>query len=164
MSSNNSAALKRITKELQQLTKEKLENCTASPEDPTNLWKWNATISGPVGTPYENGIFHLKVEFPKQYPFEPPAVKFITKIYHCNINDSSGYICLDILKKNVWSPALNIGKLLLSLTSLLAECNPNDPLVSSIAHEYRNNRANHDKEAKQWTRKYAMSNSEHKDS
>ena len=60
------------------------------------------------GSPYSNGLFFLNIHFPTDYPFKPPKVSFITKIYHPNIN-GDGSICLDILRDQ-WSPALTITK------------------------------------------------------
>jgi len=106
-------------------------------------------------TPYEGGIFKLKIDFPADYPFKPPKLQFITKIYHCNVN-SNGSICLDILQSQ-WSPALTIGKVLLSICSLLTDPNPDDPLVPEIAKLYKENRKKHDENALDYTKKYASS-------
>ena len=57
---------------------------------------------------------------------------------------------------NQWSPALTISKVLLSICSLLTDCNPDDPLVPEIAQLFRSDRARHDATAREWTRKYAM--------
>ena len=73
-------------------------------------------------SPYKDGVFFLDIQFPTDYPFKPPKVTFRTRIYHCNVN-SSGQICLDILKEQ-WSPALTISKVLLSICSLLTDANP----------------------------------------
>jgi len=109
---------------------------------------------GPPDSPYEGGVFFLDIQFPQDYPFKPPKVRFTTKIYHCNVNDQGG-ICLDILKGE-WSPALTISKVLLSICSLLTDPNPDDPLVAEIARVYKNDKNKHDATAREWTRKYAM--------
>ena len=144
-------ALKRINKELSDITLDPPANCSAGPAG-EDLFHWQATIFGPENSPYDGGIFHLNINFLADYPFKPPKVTFITKIYHCNIN-SNGGICLDILK-DAWTPALTISKVLLSICSLLTDPNPDDPLVPEIAQLYRANRAEHDRIARDWTQKY----------
>jgi len=152
---SNNHCIKRILKEIEDITKDPPDNCSAGPEeDSTDLAKWNATIVGPLDTPYEGGIFRLKIYFPPAYPFKPPLVQFITKIYHPNIAPN-GNICLDILKEQ-WSPALTIPKVLLSISSLLTEPNPDDPLVSDIAMLYKHDIQKFNNIARQWTDIYAV--------
>ena len=146
-------ALKRINKELSNLQKDPPTNCSAGPIN-VDLFKWQATIIGPTDSPFSGGIFFLEIIFPYEYPFKPPKCRFITKIYHPNIN-SNGGICLDILKNN-WSPALTISKVLLSICSLLTDPNPDDPLVPEIATLYTTHREKYDNTAREWTRRYAV--------
>ena len=146
-------ALKRIQKELQDLQKDPPANCSAGPIG-DDLFHWQATIMGPKESPYEGGVFFLNITFPSDYPFKPPKIQFTTKIYHCNIN-GNGSICLDILKDQ-WSPALTLSKVLLSISSLLTDPNPNDPLEPPIAQLLKTDPKKHEEHAKEWTRKYAM--------
>eukprot|EP00047_Mylnosiga_fluctuans_P002415 m.224404 g.224404 ORF g.224404 m.224404 type:complete len:182 (+) comp11089_c0_seq1:13-558(+) len=151
-SQNIGSSAKRILRELAEITMDPPSNCSAGPKG-DNLNEWVATIMGPPTSVYKGGVFFLDIVFPPEYPFKPPKITFRTRIYHCNIN-SQGSICLDILKDQ-WSPALTISKVLLSICSLLCDCNPKDPLVGNIAQQYLTQRDLHDQTAIEWTRRYA---------
>ena len=129
------------------------ETFTAGPiED--DLYTWEAIICGPEGTPYEGGRFTLTFAFSDRYPISPPCVSFSTPIYHSNISEE-GLVCLDILKDR-WSPVLTVVKILHSITSLLNDPNPGDPLNTSASDLYYQDRAQHDEVARQWTKTYAI--------
>ena len=147
-------ALKRINKELADLQRDPPANCSAGPTGDSDLYNWTASIMGPDDSPFQGGVFFLNVQFPVDYPFKPPKISFTNRVYHPNIN-ANGSICLDILKDQ-WSPALTISKVLLSISSLLTDANPNDPLVPEIAHIYKNDRPRYENTAREWTRRYAM--------
>lgn len=147
------STLQRITKELKEIQNDPPANCSAGPEG-DDMYEWQASIMGPKDSPYQGGVFWLKIHFPKDYPFKPPKVMFLTRIYHPNIS-SSGAICIDILKDN-WSPALTISKVLLCICSLLDDPNPDDPLVPDIAELFNSDREAYKTKAKVMTLQYAM--------
>ena len=94
----------------------------------------------------------------KNYPFSPPKIKFLTKIWHSNI-DENGNICLSILKDNYgWTPALTINKVLISICSLLSDPCHEDPLNADAAALYRESPDKYNALAIEWTIKYAMNN------
>ena len=141
-------SLNRINKELNEFKIDPPSNCSAGPVN-DDLYKWEATIIGPEKTPYESGVFKLEILFPNNYPFKPPKIKFITRIFHPNIN-RYGNICLDILDKQ-WSPALTINKVLLSISSLLSDPNADDPLDVRAAQLYNENREEFNQTARTYT-------------
>lgn len=147
------STVNRLKNELKELETNPPTNCSANMVS-DDIYHWQATILGPEGSPYENGVFYLQILFPQDYPFKPPKVKFITKIYHCNINNN-GNICLDILKEQ-WSPALTISKILLSICSLMDDQNPNDPLMIDIANLYMKNKDEFIKMARAYTLQFAQ--------
>lgn len=147
--------LNRLKNELKEFENNPPSNCSAGLIDDDDFFNWEATIIGPEDSPYAGGVFYLKIEFSQEYPFIPPKVTFITPIYHCNIN-KQGNICLDILKDN-WSPALTSSMILLSISSLLCDPNPDDPLDTAIADLYVNDREQFIENARYYTIKYAGS-------
>lgn len=86
-------------------------------------------------------------------PLPRPQVRFLTRIYHPNI-DRLGRICLDILKDK-WSPALQIRTVLLSVQALLSAPNPDDPLDEAVARQWREDEAGAVATAREWARLYA---------
>jgi len=110
-------------------------------------------LKGPKDTPFENGVFKISINMPVDYPFKPPKMIFKTRVYHPNIA-SDGTICIDILKDQ-WSSAMRLNTVLLSISDLLANPNPNDPLVPDIAKQYSINRDLYNKNVVEYVKKYA---------
>ncbi len=122
-----------------------------------NLTTLRAQITGPASSPFSSGIFLIAIQIPPRYPFEPPRCRFLTPIYHPNI-DSGGRICLDTLKSppaGSWSPAVSLSSLLLSIRALMADPNPDDGLVPEIAELYKRNLGGWEAEARRRTEREA---------
>ena len=89
---------KRIQKELKEIMEHPICGISATPAKPDDLTHWIAKIQGPEGSPYEGGIFTLKIVFGNEYPFKPPKIAFTHRVYHPNINESRNilkYYCFD---------------------------------------------------------------------
>merc|ERR1711866_12779 len=106
------------------------------------------------GTPYDGGHYVIQIDIPGDYPYNPPKMKFLTKIWHPNISSQTGAICLDVLGKE-WSPALTIRTALLSIQALLSAPEPSDPQDAEVADMYKNNRELFTQTAKYWTETFA---------
>ncbi len=105
---------------------------------------------------YEGGTFLLEIKIPDTYPFNPPKVKFTTRIWHPNISSVTGAICLDILKDQ-WAAAMTLRTVLLSIQALLASAEPDDPQDAVVANQYKNHFSIYKKTARHWTNIYAGS-------
>eukprot|EP00823_Brevimastigomonas_motovehiculus_P008111 TRINITY_DN7381_c0_g1_i1.p1 TRINITY_DN7381_c0_g1~~TRINITY_DN7381_c0_g1_i1.p1 ORF type:complete len:153 (-),score=37.54 TRINITY_DN7381_c0_g1_i1:299-757(-) len=143
----------RIQKETERLLKNPIAGISATPHK-DNPRYFDIVITGPKDSAYEKGLFKLEMFLPEEYPMVPPKVRFLTKIWHPNI-DRVGRICLDILKDK-WSPALQIDKVCLSIQLLLAAPNPDDPLNNAAAKQWKSDEKGALKQAKDWTKKYAV--------
>ncbi|KAI4837160.1 ubiquitin-conjugating enzyme E2 [Plasmodium brasilianum] len=151
--SRNSKELLRLQKELKDIENENVQEIDAHIKD-SNIFEWVGFIKGPAGTPYEDGHFILDITIPNDYPYNPPKIKFNTKIWHPNISSQTGAICLDVLK-NEWSPALTIRTALLSIQALLSDPQPDDPQDAEVAKMYKENYSLFLKTASVWTKTFA---------
>jgi len=114
-----------VAKELRKLTTEPLEGIkvTLNEEEVTDV---AAEIVGPESTPFENGVFKIKLVLPSDYPQAPPKGYFLTKIFHPNIS-KTGEICVNTLKKD-WKSDLGIGHVLQVVRCLLINPFPESAL------------------------------------
>ncbi|KAK9470834.1 ubiquitin-conjugating enzyme/RWD-like protein [Dipodascopsis tothii] len=143
---------KRIIKETERLVTDPVPGIAAVPHE-DNLRYFDVTVDGPSQSPYEGGKFRLELFLPEDYPMVAPKIRFLTKIYHPNI-DKLGRICLDVLKDN-WSPALQIRTILLSIQALLGAPNPDDPLANDVAQRWKEDEPSAINTAREWTQKFA---------
>ena len=120
-----------------------------------NRTVWSASIAGPVGSPYEGGLFFLSVRMPANYPILAPRVIFLTRIFHPNIS-LHGDIGVDLFSRSKWSVAVSLSKLLISIQSLLTDPFPDIAMHPAAATLYSNDKDQYCTVAKEWTWRYAM--------
>ncbi|GBG74237.1 hypothetical protein CBR_g17947 [Chara braunii] len=144
----------RVQKELVEIEKDKVLSGVSVSVCGDELSLMRGTIVGPVGTPYEGGTFVVDIQLPSAYPFEPPKMHFVTKVWHPNISSQNGAICLDILKDQ-WSPALTLKTALLSLQALLSSPEPDDPQDAVVARQYLRDHKTFVSTARHWTETFA---------
>ena len=119
-----SIVIKRLAREYGDILANKhgVDYVSVEPQTPDDLSRWKGWIKGPSGTPYEGGLFRIRLSVSSEYPYKPPVrrnwlalcrnrhsrvlflyglqgLQFDTKVYHCNI-DSSGGVCLNVLKSD----------------------------------------------------------------
>lgn len=140
---SSSSSKLRLLSDLKAINENPPEGVSASPLNDDNLYIWGATISGPDDSPWEGGLYSVRLVFPDNYPEKPPKVRFTTEMFHPNVY-ADGSICLDILQ-NRWSPTYDVSAILTSIQSLLDEPNPNSPANSLAAQLYQENRREYEK-------------------
>jgi len=147
----------RILSDIKELVRNDMPDIIEKVEINEDIYKPHIIyMKGPVDTPYEGGIFKISMQMPADYPYKPPSMSFMTQVYHPNIS-RDGSICIDILKDQ-WSSVLRATKVILSLSALLANPNPDDPLVLETAREYRDDRKKYETNAREWVNKFAKAN------
>lgn len=144
--------MNRTRSEIHKLYKRKY--CVESDADSSGS-SFIVTIRGPEGTPFSDGMFRVRVYLPKEFPFKSPSIGFITKIFHPNIDETSGSVCLDVLNQ-VWSPLYDVLNIIeIFLPQLLLYPNAEDPLNPEAGKLYLSSREAYEKRALEYVKKYA---------
>lgn len=118
-----------------------------------DIFKWDCSILGPDHSPYSGGTFVLRIEFPAQYPFKAPTLKFMTKIYHPSIKLDTGDVCTDVVGQ--WGPTLNAKHCIQVIYSMMKSPESDHPLEESIAQQLREKPKEFEKAAKKYTKDHA---------
>eukprot|EP00768_Dysnectes_brevis_P006704 gnl/Dysnectes_brevis/538_a595_3708.p1 GENE.gnl/Dysnectes_brevis/538_a595_3708~~gnl/Dysnectes_brevis/538_a595_3708.p1 ORF type:complete len:167 (+),score=6.81 gnl/Dysnectes_brevis/538_a595_3708:696-1196(+) len=150
-----------LARQLKELQKEPLDGISTGLIEDSDVFRWQVVMMGPQDTPYEGGCFKAILTFPEDYPNSPPKMRFTTPMYHPNIYQD-GTVCISILHppgddpmryerpEERWLPVHTICSILLSVSSMLADPNPESPANVDAANLFRNNR-------RQFRRKVAAS-------
>jgi ubiquitin-conjugating enzyme E2 H len=120
-----------------------------------NIRELCVCLEGPKDSPYEGGLWKIHVELPDQYPYKSPSIGFETKIFHPNIDEQSGSVCLDVINQT-WSPMFTITHIFETfIPQLLNYPNASDPLNGDASSLYLNNRTDYEEKVKAYVAKYA---------
>ncbi|PWY91327.1 ubiquitin-conjugating enzyme [Aspergillus sclerotioniger CBS 115572] len=130
----SSSTTHRLLRELKDYTNSPNEALLhLGPVDEDDLLHWEAVLKGVKGTPYEGGLWSLKILIPPNYPLSPPTITFKTRISHPNISFTTGEICLTLLTTEHWSPVYTLSSTLTAIHQLLTDPRPDSPLNVDVA-------------------------------
>lgn len=141
--------MRRVLRELKGYMRNPHPNIEVFPCEDNALF-WRILLQGPESSPYAGGTFLLYCSFPAGYPSSPPEVRFVTEIFHANIN-STGKVCHAVFKRD-WSSDLSTRRVLDCVYGLLLAPEPDDPLDSTRAELFFADRPAYDEQARRATR------------
>jgi len=120
-----------------------------------NLNEFYVRFYGPEETPFAGGVWKIHVELPEQYPFKSPSIGFMNKIFHPNIDELSGSVCLDVINQT-WSPMFEMINIFeVFLPQLLRYPNPSDPLNGEAAALLMREPMNYEARVKDYVQRFA---------
>lgn len=120
-----------------------------------NLQQMHVIFHGPDDTPYKGGTWKIRVELPDQYPIKSPSIGFTNKIFHPNIDEGSGSVCLDVINQT-WSPMFGLLNVFENfLPHLLRYANPSDPLNTDASNLMAKDENLYNLKVKEYVQKFA---------
>ncbi|KAI9592042.1 ubiquitin-conjugating enzyme/RWD-like protein [Syncephalis fuscata] len=120
-----------------------------------NMQEFYVRFRGPSDTPFSEGVWKIHVELPDQYPYKSPSIGFMNKIFHPNIDELSGSVCLDVINQT-WSPMFDMINIFeVFLPQLLRYPNPTDPLNGEAAALIMREPESYNRKVKEYVQKYA---------
>ncbi|KAF2670441.1 hypothetical protein BT63DRAFT_424384 [Microthyrium microscopicum] len=120
-----------------------------------NRQEFYVKFKGPTETPFTGGVWKIHVEIPDQYPYRSPSIGFLNKIFHPNIDEHSGSVCLDVINQT-WSPMYDMVNIFETfLPQLLRYPNPTDPLNGEAAALMMRDAQMYEEKVKEYVKQYA---------
>ncbi|KAL3640131.1 Ubiquitin-conjugating enzyme E2 4 [Castilleja foliolosa] len=117
--------------------------------------EFNVEFHGPKESPYEGGVWKVHVELPDAYPYKSPSIGFLNRIFHPNVDEQSGSVCLDVINQS-WSPMFDLLNVFeVFLPQLLLYPNPSDPLNGEAASLMMKDKAQYEIKVKEYCERYA---------
>ncbi|KAK9448965.1 ubiquitin-conjugating enzyme type E2 [Limtongia smithiae] len=120
-----------------------------------NMQEFYVRFKGPEETPFQGGVWKVRVELQDQYPYKSPSIGFTNRIFHPNIDEQSGSVCLDVINQT-WSPMFDMINIFeVFLPQLLRYPNAADPLNGEAAALFMRDVKAYNVKVKDYVNKYA---------
>jgi len=141
-------ATKLLQQQFKRLLTDPVEGFACELPDDSNLFEWRIYLEGPRETMYAGGVFQLAMNFPQDYPMQPPDLKFLSDFWHPNVYPD-GKVCISILHppgedemsgelpEERWLPTQSVSTILLSVISLLSDPNFSSPANVDASVQWR---------------------------